>query len=106
MSFSELLPLYEGDLERCGFILRTGEVIEVPNICPEPAHGFEMRGEDLIKYTPIAAASWHTHPGEDSNLSSDDFFGFLNWPELAHFIIGKDGVTKFVVEDGDVLIAA
>lgn len=106
MSISDLLPLYEGPHERCGFILKTGEIVEVPNICSEPTGGFDMRGADILQFAPIAAATWHTHPGEDSNLSAGDYLTFLNWPELDHYIIGNDGVTKFVVEDGDVLVAS
>lgn len=100
-----LLELYEGPHERCGFILKTGEIVEVVNICQEPELGFDMRGEDIIKYAPIASATWHTHPDDDSNLSAGDFHTFLNWPELEHYIVGNDGVTKFIVEDGDVLLA-
>ncbi|MBD9544247.1 hypothetical protein IB276_32910 [Ensifer sp. ENS04] len=106
MNTSRLLELYEGPQERCGFILKTGEIVEVVNICPTPTNGFDMRGEDLIRYTPIASASWHTHPGEDSNLSAGDFQSFLNWPELDHYIVGNDGVTRFRVEDGDVYVAS
>jgi proteasome lid subunit RPN8/RPN11 len=105
MTSSELLHLYEGDKERCGFILKTGEIVECENICEQPTEGFDFRGEDLVLYTPVAAASWHTHPGEDSNLSAGDFHSFINWPELEHYIIGNDGVTKYVVADGDVLVA-
>lgn len=105
MNTSDLLPLYEGAFERCGFILKTGEIVEVPNICAEPEQGFDMRGEDLIKYPAISSATWHTHPDEDSNLSAGDYVTFLNWPELDHYIIGNDGVTKFQVRDGDVYVA-
>jgi proteasome lid subunit RPN8/RPN11 len=103
---TSLLSLYEGAYERCGFILKTGEIVEVPNICAEPTGGFDMRGADIVKFAPISQATWHTHPDDDSNLSSGDFLTFLNWPELDHYIVGNDGVTKFVVEDGDVLVAA
>jgi proteasome lid subunit RPN8/RPN11 len=105
MITSRLLELYEGPHERCGFVLKTGEIVEVVNICQTPEMGFDMCGDDLIKYSPIAAASWHTHPDEDSNLSAGDYQSFLNWPELEHYIVGNDGVTKYVVEAGDVLVA-
>lgn len=105
MNTSDLLQLYEGPHERVGFILKTGEIVEVENICDDPTGGFDVKGADIIKYAPIAAATWHTHPNEDSNLSAGDWHTFLNWPELEHYIIGNDGVTKFVVENGDVLLA-
>lgn len=106
MNTSDLLSLYEGPNERVGFILKTGEIVEVDNICAEPTEGFDVRGADIIRYTPIAVATWHTHPDEDSNLSAGDFQSFLNWPDLEHYIIGNDGVTKFRVEDGDVYVAS
>lgn len=106
MPTSRLLDLYEGSHERCGFILKTGEIVEVVNICSDPENGFDMQGADIIKFAPQASATWHTHPGDDSNLSAGDFYTFLNWPELEHYIVGNDGVTKFVVDDGDVLIAS
>jgi hypothetical protein len=106
MSISNLIQLYEGDFERVGFILKTGEIVEVANICENPSEGFDVSGADLLKFAPIAQATWHTHPGADSNLSTSDWHSFLNWPELDHYIIGNDGVTKFVVEDGEVLIAS
>ncbi len=106
MITSHLLELYEGSHERCGFVLKTGEIVEVPNICIDPENGFDMRGADIVQFAPQAVATWHTHPGEDSNLSSGDFQSFLNWPELEHYIVGNDGVTKFRVEDGDVYVAS
>lgn len=101
-----LQTLFEGDKERIGFVLKDGSIVEVENVCEEPTEGFDVKGEDIIKYAPIAAATWHTHPNEDSNLSANDYRTFLNWPELEHYIIGTDGVSKFVVEDGEVLIAS
>ncbi|KQS84244.1 hypothetical protein [Rhizobium sp. Leaf383] len=104
MSTSDLLALYEGPNERCGFILKNGDIVEVPNICTDPTNGFDMRGEDIIRFAPLASSTWHTHPDEDSNLSAGDYATFLNWPEHDHFIIGNDGVTRFFVEGGDVLV--
>lgn len=101
----QLLEMYEGTVERVGFVLKTGEIVEVANICDKPEEGFDVAGFDLVRFTPIAEATWHTHPGSDSNLSANDWHSFKNWPELEHYIIGKDGISKYVVRDGDVLIA-
>lgn len=107
MITSDLLRMYEGDLERCGFVLKTGDLVEVPNICTDPKQGFEMRGEDIIMYSAIAQASWHTHPGDSANLSTNDWESFRNYPELDHYIIGNDGVRKFAIdEQGDVINAS
>ena len=102
----QLLDLYEGDEERCGFVLKSGDIVEVINICENPKEGFAVAGADLVRFTPIAQATWHTHPGSDSNLSANDWHSFLNWPELEHYIIGNDGITKFVVQNGEVLVAS
>lgn len=102
---SKLLSKLTGDTERVGFVLKNGEIVEVENVCPEPNEGFEVKGEDILNYAPQAAATWHTHPGMTSNLSMNDYETFLEWPMLDHFIIGTNGVTKYVVEDDEVLIA-
>lgn len=94
--------LTPGD-ERIGFVLKTGEIVEVANICQDPADGFEFSGADLLKYADDAEASWHTHPGLPSNLSVADHQGFLNYPDLIHYIVGEDGVAKYIVQKGRVL---
>lgn len=88
-----------------GFILKTGEIVEVENICDDPENGFEIRGEDLLKYIDDVVAAWHTHPGKDSNLTVGDHQSFLNYKDWRHYIVGTDGVTCYVVEDGKVIIA-
>ncbi len=103
---SFLLTKLEGENERVGFILKTGEIVEVENTSIEPKQAFDVSGADIVKYTPIAVATWHTHPDQDSNLSFEDFQAFLNWPELEHYIIGTDGITKYIVDDGEVLVAS
>ncbi|MES0134517.1 hypothetical protein NKJ88_06075 [Mesorhizobium sp. M0016] len=97
--------MYGGDVERVGFVLKNGKVIEVQNICENPAEGFDVSGEDIALYALTARATWHTHPNASHNLSANDFNTFLNWPELDHYIIGNDGIRKYIVEDGEVLIA-
>jgi proteasome lid subunit RPN8/RPN11 len=89
--------------ERCGFVLQTGEVAEVENKCHDPANGFDISGDDLLKYEDLAVGSWHTHTGTDSNLTRDDLISFLNYPHLKHYIIGSDGVACYVVQKGQVI---
>ena len=90
-----------------GFILKTGEIVEVENVCHDKENGFEVSGEDLMKYEDTAVATWHTHPGEDytSNLTVADMTTYLSYPQLAHYIVGRDGVTCYVVQGGKVVIA-
>lgn len=90
--------------ERVGFILKSGEIVEVENVCSNADEGFEVSGEDLVRYDGQVLASWHTHPGQDSNLSTNDWYGFRNYSEWLHLIIGTDGVTAYRVKQGRVLV--
>lgn len=99
-----LLKKYNEEVERVGFILPNGKVVEVENTSASPATSFDVSGESIMKYEGTAIGSWHTHPKDNSNLSVGDMETFLNWPDWDHYIIGNDGVTKYVVEDGEVLI--
>jgi proteasome lid subunit RPN8/RPN11 len=100
---SKLQP--EDQLEKVGFVLTNGSIVEVENICHDPENGFDVRGEDILKHEDSAEATWHTHPGCDSNLSVGDHETFLGFPHLAHYIIGIDGIRCFKVEKGRVLVA-
>ncbi len=106
MNFEQLIPTLKDKLtegpERVGFILANGDVVEVENVCSEPMNGFEVSGEDLIKHQD-AIGSWHTHPGQNSNLSTNDWYGFRSWSEWTHFIVGTDGVQSYRVDEGRVL---
>jgi proteasome lid subunit RPN8/RPN11 len=97
-----LLEYAGGEVERCGFILKTGHVIEVKNEAVLPADSFMMPALDIIKYAPDAFATWHTHPKTVSRLSGADYLTFLNWPHLRHYIVGTDGIKAYVVTDGSV----
>jgi proteasome lid subunit RPN8/RPN11 len=101
---NSLLPFLDSDAERVGFVMKNGEIIECKNICEDPENGFDVSGEEILRYYPDAEATWHTHPGRTANLSANDYETFVNWPELAHFIVGTDGVKRYVVENGQVLI--
>ena len=90
--------------ERVGFILLSGEMVEVENIYAAPNDGFSISTEDLIKYETLARATFHTHPGITSNLSGEDYKAFKCWPSYTHYIIGKDGVRSYSVNSGGVVI--
>jgi proteasome lid subunit RPN8/RPN11 len=93
--------LSEGEeLERCGFVLTDGEVVEVNNTHPEPEKGFVIPAASFRKYEDRIVATWHTHPKANANLSQEDYKGFSQWPQLRHYIIGVDGVRAFEVTDG------
>lgn len=99
-----LLEKYEGELERCGLILKDGSVVEVKNIAPEPKNAFYACPEDLLPYLEedLIAGTWHTHPNASSNLSPGDHETFVFWPDCRHYIVGSDGVSCYVVKDNTV----
>ena len=107
MNFDSIMPELKGKLsdgpERVGFILQKFEIVEVENICHDASEGFEVSGTALIKYKD-AIATWHTHPEAPSALSANDFYGFRNYPQWFHLIIGTDGITSYYVENGRVLV--
>lgn len=95
--------IYDDEIEHVGFILANGDIVEVLNTLEDKSGGFDVGAADIKKYAD-AIASWHTHPQATSNLSSQDYENFLVWSNMEHYIIGTDGVTKYVVRDGDVLV--
>lgn len=105
MLFEALLDFYEGEEERVGFILQDGSVIECQNIAPNPKEAFQVSGEEIMKWLDSVVATWHTHPNSTYNLSANDYEMFVSWSDLDHYIVGTNGVRKYVVMDGDVLIA-
>ena len=88
-------------VERVGFIINTNTIAEVQNNSSDPENGFMVSPEDIERYTEeqVAAASWHTHPGGDANLSGEDFRMFKAYRTMKHFIVGKDGVRCFQYDE-------
>lgn len=89
--------------ERVGFILKDGSIFEVENISPDASNGFEVADDIMVTFEKRIVATWHTHPGKNSNLSVDDLKGFKNWPRFKHYIVGNDGVRGYHVHGGEVL---
>lgn len=92
-----------GSMERVGFVLSDGSVVECMNICTEPERGFDVSDADLIKYCDRAVATWHTHPDGTKLLSVGDYETFRSNDDLVHFIIAQDGVAGYTVE-GDMVM--
>jgi proteasome lid subunit RPN8/RPN11 len=94
--------------ERCGFVLKSGRVVEVKNIAPDPTTGYRVDPRKTIEWISKkrspAVATWHTHPAGDPNLSHEDYATFLGWPDMTHYIVGRrDGkphVVAYQVRDG------
>jgi proteasome lid subunit RPN8/RPN11 len=99
-----------GAEERCGVVRPDGTIWQIANIHPQPKQGFVMEPKSFLDEVEAGAAeTWHTHPGQDPNLSEEDMAGFMQWPDLVHHIVGiRDGkptIASFKVVD-DVLVNA
>lgn len=101
----DLFDYYEGSDERCGVILGDATIMELDNVHPEPSQGFEISPEKILELLPSVVAFWHTHPNSTSTLSGADKLCIEQWPEMDHFIVGNDGVTKYQVIEGIVVDA-
>lgn len=93
-------------LERGGYIDADENIIECENNHPNPLDNFDMSYEALEEMEGVAVATWHTHPNGSKNLSREDYSAFQNWAHLKHYIVGKDGVFCYSVdeESGAVII--
>lgn len=100
----KLSDFWSQDTERCGFILKSGEVVEVENIAEDPKNEFEVSEEDFEKYYPDTVASWHSHTDDFANLSLSDYYTFLNLPEWQHWVVSKHKSVKFSVKSEAVIL--
>jgi proteasome lid subunit RPN8/RPN11 len=55
-------------IEACGVILRDGTIVEYPNTCPNPEHGFDFAAQ----LNHNIKAIWHSHPNGLTTPSDDD----------------------------------
>lgn len=99
----QLKAFWDPTVERCGFILKNQTIVEVPNSHPQPTLAFHINQSGFKKYAEEIAATWHSHPTTGPNLSVPDYFGFLSYPDLYHYIIAKEKIWCYYVENGVVL---
>lgn len=104
MSDAELRKCFDPKRERVGFVLKTGKLVELENISESSDQTFAFDPDEFAKYYGEAVATWHTHIGEDANLSFEDYQFFLSWPELGHFIISLKTVWYYEVEGKTVVV--
>lgn len=88
-------PYYSTEVERCGLILRSGEIVEIENSASAPEFEFEMADEAIAPYKDSMIATWHTHTEDNPNLSLDDYLTFTRLKDLNHFIISQRRVVEF-----------
>ena len=101
---NKLLEFWNGFVERCGFVLADGELVELSNCHEDPRNGFRIDAAEILKYGGRVIATWHTHPLYGPNLSVEDYKCFLDWPEWQHIIIHKDTLRIYYVEQNRVLL--
>lgn len=104
MELNDLRARWNNQVERCGFILNNGEIIEVENIHPQPHLAFEINADVVIKYRDSACASWHTHPSTGPNLSVEDYLLFCQWPQWFHYIVSENDVWCYYIKDNRVIL--
>lgn len=92
--------------ERVGFIFKDGTVAEVVNVYVNPMEGASISPQDLLEWADKSSGFWHTHPGQSSNLTVPDMKAFKAFPHHEHYIVGNDGIAKYVVDRGEVIRCA
>ncbi len=85
-------------LERCGVVFASGEVLELPNTHVDPSNNFIIFEDDLLR--PNVVATFHTHPHTSPNLSVTDYYAFLAYPDLKHYILSKGKIWCFHTVNG------
>ncbi len=89
--------------ERCGVILESGEVVELPNRHTQPRDNFRMLSEDVDNVEGEIVSTWHSHTLRSYNLSLNDYECFKRLPHLSHYIISVKGVACYQAIDGKVM---
>lgn len=90
--------------ELCGFILRDGTVVEIPNSATDPVRNFSMSRKHLCARVPRPEeifAIWHSHPNGNCQPSLTDMIAVKtghvqhNW---VYLVVTPKGVFEHVME--------
>jgi proteasome lid subunit RPN8/RPN11 len=100
----QLLAMWNPLVERCGFILKDGAIVECPNIHENPQIGFEISPRSIGQYEDCISAVWHTHPSTGPNLSAEDYKAFQAWPQWFHYTISEREVWCYFVRNNAVIL--
>jgi len=92
-----LASFWNPNVERCGYITKNLEVVELNNESLNPDNHFQMV---LPENTNNISHLWHTHPKGSANLSIDDYKAFVKLPQYKHLIISKDEIREYYVING------
>lgn len=93
-----------GTVERCGFILANGEIVEVPNQSIQAHNSFEVSDEDFLRYADQMVGTWHTHVNGVPNLSLPDYYTFMDFPDMEHWVVSEPATVCFRVREGHLMI--
>lgn len=89
--------------ERCGLILKGGEVVELKNIHDDPKYNFAISVEDAEPHLDNIQSVWHTHLNGSYNLSINDYRSFLILPSYTHIIVSDKGVASYSINKKHVI---
>ena len=100
----ELISLWNSSVERCGYVMDTGEVVEAKNIASDPSKNFCMDIDDLIeifcgKDPRKVVGMFHTHPSNSTSPSKTDIIGWPGSRNLRYWIVTNDGVFEWEKDD-------
>lgn len=88
--------------EACGFILDTGDVVEIRNESLAPLRHFKMCGRDAFSKLngtlDHVVGIWHTHPRGPHTPSREDLEAIKTGaiqPHWSYYIVTPDGVHEY-----------
>lgn len=93
--------------EVCGFIMRDGSVVEIPNSAIDPHRDFAMAKHHLVDRVPNPSdvvAIWHSHPNRNPKPSKNDIYAVKCQAVQQHWvylIVTSDGVFEHQMELGN-----
>lgn len=83
--------------EACGFVMKDGTVVEIPNASTDSHNSFAMRSDHLGQRVPNPAeieALWHTHPSGIHTPSAGDL-DMLAICEWRYIIVTKHRIAEY-----------
>ncbi len=82
--------------EVCGFIMRSGSIIEIANVATDPKNYFSMDLRQISRKVNLRKvfAIWHTHPGGDIRPSRKDLEA-IRLTDWAYLIATADEVAWY-----------
>ena len=91
--------------EACGFVMESGDIIEIRNVASNSMREFKMDRNQMIEKLSgredFIYGIWHTHPSGSSSLSSTDieaiYCGAIQW-NWHYWIVTKSEVVEYPID--------